>query len=136
MILLTALGCAQTAMAHSVGGPIDLSNNNASATDVAGIICDSASDHLAVQIKDSSPAVPGMYVSLQVFKDNKMTNTTDNTPGDANGSRMVSLFAGSGMYMISVNKTLPGTRQIAVEYHCEDRNNEHTGTDIVVFQIQ
>jgi len=77
-------------LAHSAGATIDPAGNNASATDLAQVICyddgDGPTDHLYIQIQDNSPPVPGLLVSAQVYKDSHMTNVTDTVSGDANPS--------------------------------------------------
>lgn len=93
-------------------------------------------DRLIVQIEDNSPPLAGLFVSMQVLKDNKITNITDPVSGDGVASPSAILSAGSGSYLISVNKTKAGTRLINVSYHCETKGGIHTGTDISLLQAQ
>lgn len=128
------------ALAHSAGGPIDAAGNNASATDLAFVTCyddgNGAPDHLVISINDSSPAVPGLLVSVQIMKDGKMINTTDTISGDGKPSNAVALQGGKGEYYVSVNKTNAGVRNFTIDWHCETANKIHTGTDIGVLQLQ
>ncbi len=127
-------------MAHTAGGPIDAAGNNAHATDYGYISCyddgNGPAEYLLVQIEDGSPPVPGLLVSLQVFKDNKMINVTDPISGDGVPSVPVKLQGKNGTYNIAINKTAAGKRDFSVTYHCETSGDIHTGTDIGVFQLQ
>ena len=138
--IMVAAGYAGGASAHSAGATIDSAGNNASATDLAQVICyddgDGPTDHLFVQIQDASSPVSGLLVSAQIYKDNKMTNTTDTVSGDANASPGTTLIGGNGVYYLSVSKTAIGARNFTVTYHCQTAAEVHTGTDITVFQVQ
>ncbi len=141
MAILLGAGYAEFALAHTAGGPIDGAGNNASATDYAIVSCyddgDGPTDHLYMQIEDTSPPVPGMIMSFQASKDGKMTNTSDVTSGDGQPGPVALLFAGDGSYYVSVNKTLAGLRNFVITYHCQTAGNVHTGTDInTVLQLQ
>lgn len=140
--LLAALGQVGHALAHSAGAVLDPGGNNASATDLAEVICyddtngEAPPDRLYVQIQDTSPPVSGLLLSAQIFKDGQMTNTTDTVSGDANYSAPASLKGGEGAYIISVSKTSAGARGFNITYHCLTAKDVHTGTDISVFQVQ
>ena len=131
---------AGDAFAHSAGATIDAAGNNASATDLASVICyddgNGAPHHLYTQIQDTSSPVSGLLVSTQIYKDNQMTNTTDTVSGDANYSIPAILNGGQGEYILSVSKTAVGARNFNITYHCQTAADVHTGTDITVFQVQ
>ncbi len=131
---------ASDASAHSAGATIDVAGSNASATDLASVICyddgNGAPHHLYTQIQDTSSPVSGLLVSTQIYKDSQMTNTTDTVSGDANYSNQATLNGGGGEYIISVSKTASGARNFNITYHCQTSADVHTGTDITVFQVQ
>ena len=142
---LTALVLAavsNSAYTHDINGiPIDAAGNNASATDLAQIVCfdngNGKTEYLGIQIGDNSPPVPGLIVNVQISKDNKMTNISDNISADGKPSPFTYLRAGDGVYYVSVNKTAAGLRNFNLTFHCLTNTNEHTGTDIGgVLQIQ
>ena len=139
-LILAAIAYANYAAAHSAGATIDAAGNNASAADLAQVICyddgDGPTDHLFVQIQDASSPVSGLLVSAQIYKDNKMTNTTETVSGDANASPGTTLNGGNGVYYLSVSKTATGARDFTVTYHCQTAADVHTGTDITVLQVQ
>jgi len=138
--IMVAAGYAGGALAHSAGATIDSDGNNASATDLAQVICyddgDGPADHLYVTIQDNSPPVSGLLLSAQIFKDGQMTNVTDTVSGDANSSPPARISGGDGVYYLSVSKTATGARNFTVTYHCQTAADVHTGTDITVLQGQ
>ena len=138
--ILIAVGHAGAALAHNGGGIIDAAGNNASATDLAAVTCfndgNGEPHHLYSRIKDFSNPVPGLLLSLHIYKGRQMTTSTDSVSGDAFYSPGVSLNGGKGVYYISATKTRAGLRRFDVEYHCVTSGGAHTGTDIVVYQIQ
>jgi hypothetical protein len=138
--LLVIGGFTNQVLAHSAGATIDPTATNASATDLAQVICyddgNGAPHHLLTEIQDLSPPVPGLFVSVQIMKDDKMTNGTDSVSGDASTSPATILVGGAGGYFISVSKTGAGAREFNITYHCQTEQDVHTGTDISVFQVQ
>jgi hypothetical protein len=136
-LTLVSIGSAQLVLAHSSGGPFDFTGKNASSTDLAAVECPPGTAYLFIRVRDNSPAVPGLLVSMQALKDNKMTNVTDTVSGDGNWSNAATLNAGGGSYYISVNKTKAGLRQMEVEYHCNAAGGDHMATtDITLLQAQ
>lgn len=133
-------GYASTISAHGGGATLDPAGNKATFTALARVTCfddgHGPADSLVAKIRDNSPAVPGMFVSLQLLKGSKAISVTDITPGDAQFSQQVSLHAGNGVYYMMANKTIAGTRDFEVEWHCMTANQVHTGTDIVVDQFE
>lgn len=131
------IGLVNSAAAHTAGGPIGF---DASATDLAAVHCfndgNGEPDNLTINIEDLSPPQPGLLMSMQVFKGDKMTNITDTISGDGKPSASVSLKAGKGTYFISVNKTGAGVRTFSATWHCNTSNNLHTGSEVDVLQIQ
>jgi hypothetical protein len=135
--ILVSAGFANIALGHSGGATLDPAGTNATATDLAAVTCSGGdSHHLFGQIKDMSPAVPGLLLSFHIYKGNQMITTTDTVSGDANYSQGVQLNGGPGVYYISATKTAPGVRVFDVIWHCMDSNGGHTDTDIAVLQFQ
>lgn len=138
--ILASVGHGGIAMAHSGGGLLDPAGNNASATDLAAVTCfddgNGAPHHLEAQIKDMSGPDAGQLLSFHIYKGQQMTTSTDTVSGDASYSPPVSLNGGAGQYLISATKTKAGGRLFDVIWHCMTSGNTHTGTDIVVYQIQ
>lgn len=139
------MGCSFAALniaqAHDTGFfPLDANGNNPSATDFGYVYCSDdggePTDHLLVRVEDASPPVPGLLLSIQISKDNKMTNITDIISGDGQASSGAMLKGGNGLYNISVNKTAAGVRNFNITYHCEASSGAHTVTDIGVYQVQ
>jgi hypothetical protein len=130
---------ARISHAHEIAGPIDPTGNVASFTAVAWVNCfdegNGVANNLVASIRDlpSNPAVEGMFVNLTLFKGGMAISTI--TPGDNNPSPSVKLSAGGGVYYMIVNKTKPGTRNIAIDYHCM-ADDVHTGTDIGIAHYQ
>lgn len=130
---------AATISAHGGGAMLDPAGNKATFTALARVTCfddGGPADHLVAKIRDNSPPIPGMFVSLQLLKGSKAISVTDTTPGDAQFSEQVSLQGGNGVYLMMVNKTIAGTRDFEVEWHCMTANQVHTGTDIIVDQFE
>lgn len=134
-MMLAATGIVQ---AHDIAGPIDHTGNVPSFTAVAAVTClndgSGKADHLVATILDhpSNPFVEGMQVMLTLFKGVHAISTTDTTQGDDIPSPPVKLSGGEGVYYMIVNKTRPGVRNVAVQYHCEQADGVHTGTDILL----
>ncbi len=131
---------AATINAHGGGATLDPAGNKATFTALARVTCfddgNGPADHLVAKIRDNSPPIPGMFVSLQLLKGSKAISVTDTTPGDAQFSEQVSLQGGNGVYFMMANKTVAGARDFEVEWHCMTANQVHTGTDIVVDQFE
>jgi hypothetical protein len=138
--ILITTGYAATISAHGGGATLDPAGNKATFTALARVTCfddgNGPADHLVAKIRDNSPAIPGMFVSLQLLKGSKAISVTDTTPGDAQFSEQVSLQGGNGVYLMIANKTVAGARDFEVEWHCMTANEVHTGTDIVVDQFE
>jgi hypothetical protein len=138
--ILVAVGYVGTALAHSGGATVDPGSNNASATDLAAVTCfddgNGPPHYLFGQIKDLSQPVAGLLLSFQIYKGNQMTTITDTISGDANYSQGIKLNGGPGVYYISASKTRAGIRVFEVTWHCQTSSDIHTGTDLVVLQIQ
>ncbi len=149
--ILAAMGYTGLAMAYySVGIPpaqplvFDPAGNNANSTDLATITCASGTDHLAAAIQDLSSPVPGLFVSLHIFKENVPSNihtymvtVTDQVSGDGGWSNIAFVYGGPGTYYLSIVKTNAGERNFALAWDCWDVNNQSMGmTDAKVFQFQ
>lgn len=130
--VLLAVGYAPLSIAHTASGPLDYSGVGASASDILTVDCFNDSngepDHLVASVEDLSPAAASQIVSLQIFKDNKMINTSDTSSAAGGASPEAKLSAGSGTYRITLTKTAAGVRNVNVTYHCETSSNAHTGT--------
>ena len=138
--IIIMAGYAATISAHGGGAALDPVGNKATFTALARVTCyddgNGPADNLVAKIRDNSPPVPGMFVSLQLLKGSKAISITDITPGDAEYSQSVSLQGGNGVYYMMANKTVAGIRNFEVEWHCMTANNAHTGTDIIVDQFE
>ena len=138
--MLAATGHTGLGWAHNAGATLDARGNLVSATGLAVVTCfdDGSGEphHLFAQIRDSSPPVDGLLLSLQLLKGNKAINSTDPISGDADYSPGVSLEGGPGVYHMMVNKTGAGPRTFDVIWHCRTIANIHTGTSIRVLQFQ
>lgn len=138
--LLAAAGHSSMCWAHNAGATLDARGNLVSATGLAQVTCfdDGSGEphHLFTQIRDSSPPVDGLLLSIQLLKGNKAINSTDPISGDPDYSPGVSLDGGPGVYYMMVNKTGAGPRTFDVIWHCRTSANIHTGTSIRVLQFQ
>ena len=139
-LALLSAAYVEGVFAHTAGGTIDAAGNNASATDLAQVSCyddgDGPTGYLFIQIQDLSSPLSGMLMSIQAAKDAQMTNDSDPVSGDATASPGTELWAGDGIYYMSVSKTAAGSRLFSVTYHCMTSQGVHTGTDITLLQAQ
>lgn len=140
LMAATLATAAGQALAHSAGAVLDAAGNNASATDMAQVICyddgNGTPHHLYTQIQDLSPPVPGLYLSTQIYTDTQMANATDPVSGDTSPSPVAAVAGGEGPYYVVISKTAAGARTFDFTYHCQTANDTHTGTDISVLQVQ
>ena len=138
--MLGAAGHTGLGWAHNAGATLDAQGTRLSATGLAAVTCfDDGSgepEHLFAQVRDSSPPVDGLLLSLQLLKGNKAINSTDHISGDPDYSPGVRLEGGAGVYYMMVNKTGAGPRTFDVIWHCRTTANIHTGTSIQVLQFQ
>lgn len=138
--LLMAMFFAAVTYAHTGGTTLDPQGTNAHATDLADVTCfddgNGPPAWLFVRIRDNSPPVPDLLVSVHLSKANQAISTTDTVSGDADYSEAVILPGGAGAYRLMVTKTDLGPRAFDVEWHCITADNVHTGTEITVRQIQ
>ena len=135
-ILITA-GYGVIAQAYpSASGIMDAAGNNANATDLGKVSCDAASQYLYAEIQDQSPPVPGLLVSLHIYKGSQMITATDSVSGDENASPIISLNGGPGDYYISATKTAKGLRSFTVTYQCLTSSKDLSSTGIVALQLQ
>ncbi len=141
--MLALFGHAAVLQAHSGGATLGADGTNPHATALADVTCfddsgtgDFEPHHLIAEIKDKSEPVPGLLLSLQIYKGQHATSTTDTISGDADYSDPVVLAAGPGVYRLIADKTDAGARAFEVTWHCETIDNIHTGTSITVRQFQ
>lgn len=126
--------------AHGAQGIVmDANGDSRTFTGVAFVTCNDdgngPAENLIARIRDKSPAVPGLMVNLQIFKNNKAVSISDTVSGDADYSPFVTLHGGSGVYFIIVSKTDAGPRTFDLEWHCNTADGIHTGTEIGVSQF-
>jgi hypothetical protein len=138
--VIVTTGYAAICGAHGGGAVLDPAGNKATFTALARVTCfddgNGAADYLVAKIRDNSPPVPGMFVSLQLLKGSKAISITDTTPGDADFSPEVTLQGGNGTYFMMADKTMAGARNFEVEWHCKTATGVHTGTDLFVDQFE
>lgn len=129
-----------TGFVHAHGGGATLGDPR-SFTGVAVVTCaydgvgSAAGYYLTAQIRDNSPAIPGLLINLHIFKGNQAVSISDTTPGDAHYSPFVELRGGTGAYFLIVSKTDVGERSFDLEWHCMAGNDTHTDTEIGVTQF-
>lgn len=134
--LVLPLAQAGSVWAHEYSGAL---GKSASATDLYQVTCSTDSggdsDRLSIQVLDTAPAAAPL-VSVQVQKGASAANSTDAKDGDTTYSPLVSATSGNGAYNVLVNKTASGAENYKLEYHCQAKDGEHTGTSIFVLQSQ
>ena len=121
--VLSVLGYVGSASAHGLSETL---GQGAKSTDYWVVGCSGGSHHLAVQIKNVSPAGP--LVSVQVNNGIKVKNITDPVNGDAGFSPERSVTGGDTDYFLTVDKTGPGIVAYFIDYHCENNSGGHTTT--------
>lgn len=141
--LITAIalfGLVQSSHAHDAAATMDPVGNSATFTGYGFVTCfddgNGSADKLVASVNDLSPPVPGLLVNLQILKGNRAASVTDPVSGDGNGSPVITVRGGNGVYLIMVNKTGVGARNFSIQYHCMTANDVHTGTDIGVYQFE
>ena len=133
--MLTGFGHTGLSMAYGIGGAVlDPAGNNASATDLASINCPSGTHHFSAAVQDNSIPVSGLLVSVHIYKDTQMTTAT--APTDGNWSDIATVNGGAGTYYLSVRKTNAGARSFTVGWDCQTSDNNSTGIDLNVLQVQ
>lgn len=139
-LLLASSTFSCVVLAHSAGATTDSNGNKANATILAAITCfddgNGEPEGLFAQVKDLSDPVPGLFISIQLYKGIKAISDTDTISADADYSEGIQLNAGPGVYQILVNKTDIGPRRFDVIWHCMTEDHTHTGTDILLRQFQ
>ncbi|MGV3590487.1 MAG: hypothetical protein ACO1PZ_02285 [Gammaproteobacteria bacterium] len=139
-LMLACTLAAVPALAHSVRATMDPGGTSATFTGLARVTCfDDGSGPAAMlvaRIRDNSPAVPGLMISVQLIKGDAALSISDPTSGDAGYSDYIALPGGNGEYIMMVNKTAAGARNFDLEWHCYTAGNAHTGTDITLQQFQ
>jgi len=141
--LCATLGLALTPLpvgAHSAKAVMDAPGNSATFTGLARVTCfDDGSGpaaQLLARVRDNSPAIPGLLISLQLLKGTMALSITDTVSGDATYSDYIALPGGNGVYTLLLNKTAAGNRSFDIEWHCMTAGSLHTGTDIIVDQFK
>lgn len=135
-----ALLAAAPVAAHTARAVLDPGGSRASFLGLARITCfdDGAGTpaQLYVRVRDNSPPVAGLLLTLQVLKGTQALGISDTNSGDALYSEALQLPGGAGVYTVLVGKTAAGARQFDIDYHCLTAASDHTGTDIVVDQFK
>jgi hypothetical protein len=140
--LLVAWGYAGSALAYysAENIPLDAGGGNPGASDYAAVTCydngNGAPHHFSAALQDLSAPVPGLFVSLHIFKDTQMTTVTDSVSADGNWSPIATVAGGPGVYYLSVRKTNTGVRNFTIGWECQTADFRGTGTDISVLQVQ
>jgi hypothetical protein len=128
------------AEAHSARATLDANGTRAAFTALARVTCfDDGSGlpaALQARVRDNSPPVAGLLVSVQVIRGTQALSASDTTSGDAGYSETLLLNGGAGVYTVLLNKTAAGARNFDFEWHCLTAKGEHTGTDIIVDQFK
>lgn len=137
-VLTTAGLQAGSAFAHGVSEVMDVQGDDAAFTALARVTCfndgNGEAAYLMSRIRDKSPAIPGLLVTVHILKGGRAINATDTSPGDADYSVWAALPGGNGVYQLMLTKTAAGARAFDLEWHCMTADNVHTGTDILVDQ--
>jgi hypothetical protein len=138
ILAICALPCS--AFAHGTHATMDSGGGSASFTGLARVTCfddgNGPAAYLTARVRDTSPPVAGLLVSMQLLKGPVALNTTDAVSGDAGWSVAVALPGGNGVYTLLINKTAAGARAFDLEWHCMTAGNLHTGTEIIVDQFR
>lgn len=123
--------------AHDKSGSLGVA---ASATDVYQIICYSEGGinpyQLFFDIKSmTASATP---LSAQVINENLAMSTTDSIGGDAAKSPELRVVrqGNNDTYTVAVDKSGAGEVNYTIDFHCEDSNGNHAGTQILSAQDQ
>ncbi|MES2626287.1 MAG: hypothetical protein V4628_13470 [Pseudomonadota bacterium] len=138
MALLTIYSSA--ASAHSARSILDSTENNANFTALARVTCfndgSGNTSYLTARVRDNSPAMPDLFINLQLIKGTMAISATDTTSGDASYSDSIALPGGNGVYTMMLNKTRAGARSFEIEWHCVAADGAHTGTEIILDQFK
>jgi hypothetical protein len=129
--LLIAAGYAGIASAHTQSGTVGLATSGVAKTDVYVVTCNAPGTKLYLRVRDLAP-VKAPLVSIQATKGGASSAlSTDAVDGDGNYSPTVTLVAGSGNYVLKVNKSASsviGIESYVAEFHCQNVGGGHTTT--------
>jgi hypothetical protein len=128
----------------TAGGPLQ-GNIGASVTDMLQVTCFNdptlsqlPTDHLFISIRDNTAGVG--LVSAAAIWGNKAVTVTDTVGGDGGTSpvRRLKLTtpAQNAVFTVVINHTHAGAENYLLSFHCEDANNNHTGTSLTILQNQ
>ena len=138
--LLACLLVAPAAFADSARAIMDAAGTKATLTGLARGTCfDDGSGPAAMlvaRVRDNSPPLHGLMVSLVLLKGTTALSISDTVSGDAGYSDTIVLPGGNGEYTLVLNKTDIGVRSFDIEWHCMTAGSVHTGTDISVLQFK
>lgn len=121
--------------AHESGGSLGVA---ASATDVYQVGCNTSDGQPYKLFFDITNATPSSSpLSAQVINGDVAMSTTDHSGGDTISSPKIEVVRPSGTtgamaYTIVVDKSGAGAVNYGLEFHCEDINGQHTGTDDIL----
>lgn len=137
---LLLLAAVDATLAHNARATLDAAGNKATFTALARITCfddgSGAPSALYVRVRDNSPVVAGLLLTMQVLKGAQALSISDTVSADANYSEPLQLNGGAGVYTVLLNKTAAGARNFDIEWHCLTTTGDHTGTDILVDQFK
>ncbi len=125
------------ALSYTATGAIDAVGNNAASTIVGAVDCKDdgrgVPAYFAVSFKDKTKLVSGLYMSLHLFKDDRMVSVTE-ISGDTSYSTPLYLYAGSGRYYMAITKTKAGTRLFDIAWYCMTADGKETGFSFELLQ--
>ena len=148
LLMLALFSFMPLASAHTARVTMDPRGISATFTALARVTCfddgNGPPAALQVRLRDNSPPVPGLLVSIQLLKGRQAISYTDTTPGNADYTFPLQLEGGTGVYTVMINKTAAGPRDIDIEWHCltaehdpqKGHDSGHTGTEILVDQFK
>ncbi len=137
VLVLIGIGNSLTAFAYPTFSQIiDAAGNNANAVYLGQVTCDPSSQYLYAEIQDQSAPVPGIWLSLHIYKGSQMNTVTDAISGDQSPSQIIRVEGGPGDYYISVTKTGAGVRSYTVTYQCVTSVITFSNTSINPLQQQ
>jgi hypothetical protein len=136
--LLLAAGFTGAASAHTVSGGLGNATTDAARTDVFTVQCLAGSSYFTVRVRDvKTTPEKATKVSIQASKVGATPAVTplatDTVDTDANFSNTETITGGTGVYTVSVNKTMvagvKGAESYVAEIHCYDAQNQHNPED-------
>ncbi|WP_347986720.1 hypothetical protein [Methylomonas sp. AM2-LC] len=141
-ILLCTLTYTTLCYAHDFEGNLT-AQAGAGATDLFSISCSNAEEnatetthHLYVTIRNNVKSNDPLSVVVYKKGDSNglSKSVSDAIGGDYTPSPGLLLPGGNGDYLVFVHHNSDTPLTYLLQYHCQDSNNQHTGTDIQSLQ--